>query len=280
MQNTTNYGLKKPGSTDYINISDLNDNADIIDTQLKENADGLTSHKNEDATLTQKGHVQLSNATDSDSETMAATSKAVKTAYDLAEQAFQSASNGKSSVVSVIGKPVTTDNTFNEIAEQIQITKNKLGEQIGNGINTIANSLDFMVNVSLQGYLDNLATELSKKGQSAVGTEGLYSMVKKVSNISTGKKWASGDAGFFSISASKTITGLSFIPSVIILYSTRQGTIYQNNANYIDVNTNGWIQAGTTVVLSVPTMPTTTEFTIKNNMSGYTITSVKWLAIE
>lgn len=43
MQNTINYGLKKPESTDYIDINDFNENADIIDTQLKENADGLTS---------------------------------------------------------------------------------------------------------------------------------------------------------------------------------------------------------------------------------------------
>ena len=43
MQNTINYSLKKPESADYIDINDFNENADIIDIQLKENADGLTS---------------------------------------------------------------------------------------------------------------------------------------------------------------------------------------------------------------------------------------------
>lgn len=39
MQQTANYGLKKPMGTDVVNIADLNDNADIIDQQLKENKD-------------------------------------------------------------------------------------------------------------------------------------------------------------------------------------------------------------------------------------------------
>ncbi|WP_172901896.1 tail fiber protein, partial [Escherichia coli] len=38
----------------------------------------------QDATTARKGLVQLSSATNSDSETLAATPKAVKTAYDLA----------------------------------------------------------------------------------------------------------------------------------------------------------------------------------------------------
>lgn len=49
MQNTTNYNLKKPELTDYVNINDLNDNADIIDAKLKENADEIMAHKKDDA---------------------------------------------------------------------------------------------------------------------------------------------------------------------------------------------------------------------------------------
>ena len=32
---TTNYNLKKPDATDFINVGDLNDNVDIIDTAIK-----------------------------------------------------------------------------------------------------------------------------------------------------------------------------------------------------------------------------------------------------
>ncbi|MFP3917705.1 hypothetical protein U5N28_07835 [Lysinibacillus telephonicus] len=41
MQKTTNYGLKKPEQTDFYNVQDFNDNADIIDQKLKENADNI-----------------------------------------------------------------------------------------------------------------------------------------------------------------------------------------------------------------------------------------------
>lgn len=40
---TRNYNLIKPDGTDLVNIDDLNDNFDAIDTQLKVNADGLTA---------------------------------------------------------------------------------------------------------------------------------------------------------------------------------------------------------------------------------------------
>ncbi|WP_421663372.1 hypothetical protein [Lysinibacillus telephonicus] len=43
MQQTTNYGLKKPEQTDFYNVQDFNDNADIIDQKLKENADNIVS---------------------------------------------------------------------------------------------------------------------------------------------------------------------------------------------------------------------------------------------
>lgn len=32
---TSNYNIKKPDNTDFINVQDLNDNADIIDREIK-----------------------------------------------------------------------------------------------------------------------------------------------------------------------------------------------------------------------------------------------------
>ncbi|MCK7121053.1 phage tail protein, partial [Enterobacter roggenkampii] len=54
---------------------------DYVDDKLAEHEQ---SRRHSDATLTEKGFTQLSSATDSTSETHAATPKAVKTAYDLA----------------------------------------------------------------------------------------------------------------------------------------------------------------------------------------------------
>ena len=43
MTNTTNYNLKKPDYTDFVDVEDFNDNADAIDAQMKSNADGISS---------------------------------------------------------------------------------------------------------------------------------------------------------------------------------------------------------------------------------------------
>lgn len=75
-----------------------------------------------DASLTTKGKVQLSSATDSTSEALAATPKAVKAAYDRADQAFTQASNGKSAVAAAItgmGQAASGSDTFAQLAVKI-----------------------------------------------------------------------------------------------------------------------------------------------------------------
>jgi len=44
MQYTANYNLKKPDLTDNVKVSDLNENADVIDAALKAQADALATH--------------------------------------------------------------------------------------------------------------------------------------------------------------------------------------------------------------------------------------------
>lgn len=64
-----------------IDISTVMATQDYVDDKLAEHEQ---SRRHPDATLTAKGFTQLSSATDSASETLAATPKAVKAAYDLA----------------------------------------------------------------------------------------------------------------------------------------------------------------------------------------------------
>ncbi|MBG6242227.1 MAG: phage tail protein [Candidatus Symbiopectobacterium sp. Dall1.0] len=68
------------------------------------------SRKHPDATLEAKGFVQLSNATDSASEAMAATPKAVKTTYDLASGKYsaQDASTRQKGIVRLSSAPMTS----------------------------------------------------------------------------------------------------------------------------------------------------------------------------
>lgn len=46
MTETTNYSLKKPDSSDRVLVSDLNENADRIDSELKNNADTIQTVSN------------------------------------------------------------------------------------------------------------------------------------------------------------------------------------------------------------------------------------------
>lgn len=66
--------------------------------------------------------IELSNATNGTRETVAATEKAVKTAYDRANEAFQSASNGKTQIATAItGKGVSASgsDTFAQLASKV-----------------------------------------------------------------------------------------------------------------------------------------------------------------
>ncbi|MBY6778503.1 phage tail protein [Clostridium botulinum] len=131
-----------------------------IEAQVKEIANKVDNIKIADGTTTTKGIVKLNNATNSTSQIEAATPLAVKTAYDKgnealnkANQAFQYANNGKTTIANVIGN-VSGNNTHAEIANRIQTDKN------------------------------TAATNLSNKGVSASGNEALASLVGKIANIS------------------------------------------------------------------------------------------------
>ena len=47
MQETTNYKLKKPDLTDYVNVGDLNENMDVIDEAVGGAVEDLAAHKAE-----------------------------------------------------------------------------------------------------------------------------------------------------------------------------------------------------------------------------------------
>lgn len=82
------------------------------------------THTGQAATTLKVGHVQLSDAVTSTDVTKAATSNAVKKAYDRAEAAFTSASNGKTAITNAVtgADPrvvVPADPTFTDLASAI-----------------------------------------------------------------------------------------------------------------------------------------------------------------
>ncbi len=83
---------------------------DYVDDKLKEHEQ---SRRHPDASLTAKGFVQLSSATNSDSETLAATPKAVKAAYDLANGKYtaQDATTARKGIVQLSSATNSTSET-------------------------------------------------------------------------------------------------------------------------------------------------------------------------
>ncbi|WP_438385806.1 phage tail-collar fiber domain-containing protein, partial [Escherichia coli] len=111
---------------------------DYVDNKLKEHEQ---SRCHPDASLTAKGFVQLSSATNSDSETLAATPKAVKVAYDLANGKYtaQDATTARKGLVQLSSATNSTSETlaatsnavkaaYDNAEKRLQKTKN--GEDI------------------------------------------------------------------------------------------------------------------------------------------------------
>lgn len=75
---------------------------------------------------------------------------------------FQNANNGKSSIANIVGNPLLATDTFQQQRDKIQILKN------------------------------TFASNLNGKGQSSYNTESLKSLIDKVANINTGKRFITG----------------------------------------------------------------------------------------
>ncbi|ECM4499325.1 hypothetical protein RY41_22685 [Salmonella enterica subsp. enterica serovar Agona] len=84
---------------------------DYVDDRLAEHE---KSRRHPDATLKEKGFTQLSNATDSESETLAATPKAVKVAYDLANAKYtaQDATTARKGIIQLSNATDSTSETL------------------------------------------------------------------------------------------------------------------------------------------------------------------------
>ena len=82
-------------------INEVDEKVNNVNTEVGKNTsnietldDSLTTHLAEDATTSKKGHVQLSDATNSTSTILAATANAVKKVYDLAFAKYSKPANG------------------------------------------------------------------------------------------------------------------------------------------------------------------------------------------
>lgn len=145
---STNLNIEKALGTENVNrayfmrvIDDIDEKVGVANGLAKLDANGnvlkadgslagevtkaqFDLHTNKPATTLQVGHVQLSDAVTSIDVTKAATSNAVKKAYDRADAAFTSASNGKAAVKQAVAGVdprvvIPADPTFAQLATAV-----------------------------------------------------------------------------------------------------------------------------------------------------------------
>ncbi|MGU6962797.1 phage tail protein [Salmonella enterica subsp. enterica serovar Denver] len=130
---------------------------DYVDDRL---AAHEKSRRHPDATLKEKGFTQLSNATDSESETLAATPKAVKAAYDLADGKYtaQDATTTRKGLVQLSNATDSTSDTFAATPKAVKTAMDNANERLAKDRNgaDIPNVALFLQNVGL-GETINLA---------------------------------------------------------------------------------------------------------------------------
>ncbi|EDW2284547.1 phage tail protein [Salmonella enterica subsp. enterica] len=130
---------------------------DYVDDRLAEHE---KSRRHPDATLKEKGFTQLSNATDSESETLAATPKAVKAAYDLADAKYtaQDATTTRKGIIQLSNATDSTSDTFAATPKAVKTAMDNANERLAKDRNgaDIPNVALFLQNVGL-GETINLA---------------------------------------------------------------------------------------------------------------------------
>ncbi|EBA0094867.1 phage tail protein [Salmonella enterica subsp. enterica serovar Schwarzengrund] len=127
---------------------------DYVDDKLAEHEQ---SRRHPDATLTAKGFTQLSSATDSESEALAATPKAVKAAYDLANGKYtaQDATTAQKGIVQLSSATDSTSETLAATPKAVNIAMENASARLAkerNGADIPDKSL-FVKNIGLGNVL-------------------------------------------------------------------------------------------------------------------------------
>lgn len=124
------------GGNFYVSITENKSKSpDKSQSDWKPMADALNI-KIQDATLTSKGIVQLSNATNSTSEVMAATPKSVKAAYDLASEKY-SAQDATTTQKGIVQLSSATDSASETMAATPKAVKAAYDLAKSIGVNTL-----------------------------------------------------------------------------------------------------------------------------------------------
>ena len=147
---------------------------DYVDDKLAEHEQ---SRKHPDATLNEKGFVQLSSATGSVSESLAATPKAVKEAYDLANGKYtaQDASTAQKGIVRLNSAIDSDAENLAATSKAVKIAMENANARLAKDRNggDIPNKQLFIQNIGLQDTVNKADGAIQRSGDNMDGPLGL-----------------------------------------------------------------------------------------------------------
>lgn len=171
---------------------------DYVDDKLAEHEQ---SRRHPDATLTAKGFTQLSSATDSASESVAATPKAVKAAYDLAKGKYtaQDATTAQKGIVQLSSATDSTSEALAATPKAVKAANDNANGRVPSGRRINGHALTDDFNISAQDIFNGQAVAIGNAADlNAYTTAGLYYQPANA-QAQTGRNYPEANAGSLAV---------------------------------------------------------------------------------
>lgn len=177
-----------------IDISMVMATQDYVDNKLAEHEQ---SRRHPDATLTAKGFTQLSSATDSVSESVAATPKAVKAAYDLAKGKYtaQDATTAQKGIVQLSSATDSTSEALAATPKAVKAAIDNASGRVPSGRKVNGRALTSDISITAQDIFNGQTVGIGNaEDLNAYTTPGLYYQPANA-QAQTGKNYPEAIAG-------------------------------------------------------------------------------------
>lgn len=167
---------------------------DYVDDNIAEHEQ---SRRHPDATLKEKGFTQLSSATDSASEVLAATPKAVKAAYDLAKGKYtaQDATTAQKGIVQLSSATDSTSETLAATPKAVKAANDNANGRVPGTRKVNGRALTDDISITVQDIFNGQAVSIGNAiDLNAFTTPGLYYQPANAQAVS-GKNYPEPNAG-------------------------------------------------------------------------------------
>lgn len=193
---------------------------DYVDDKIAEHEQ---SRRHPDATLREKGFTQLSSATDSTSETLAATPKAVKAAYDLASGKYtaQDATTAQKGIVQLSSATDSASEVLAATPKAVKAANDNANGRVPTSRKVNGKALSSDISVNSQDIFETQAIGLTNEDLDTLKTPGLYYQPANA-NTSTARHYPENNAGTLVVYKNAGVTQIYCVYNSSRSYSRSQ----------------------------------------------------------